>query len=168
MMLPPYRNFPTFTSDHIRLRAIVPDDLEDIVEISYYDGQKAQTAEDALKMLDKINADYQRGDSINWGITTKEEDTIVGTCGYYRGFANGTGELGFVLKSAFRGKGYMSAAVKAAAEFGLQKMGLQRVIAITGNQNTKAIQVLERAQFVKTKELEDDYSEYEFRVDGRL
>ena len=168
MMLPPYRNFPTFTSDHIRLRAIVPDDLEDIVEISYYDGQKAQTAEDALKMLDKINADYQRGDSINWGITTKEEDTIVGTCGYYRGFANGTGELGFVLKSAFRGKGYMSAAVKAAAEFGLQKMGLQRVIAITGNQNTKVIQVLERAQFVKTKELEDDYSEYEYRVDGRL
>ncbi len=167
-MLPPYRNFPTFTADHVRLRAIRPDDLEDIVEISFYDGRKAKTAEDALKMLDKINADYQRGDSINWGITTKEEDAIVGTCGYYRGFANGTGELGFVLKSAFRGKGYMSAAVKAAAEFGLQKMGLQRVIAITGNQNTKAIQVLERAQFFKTKELEDDYSEYEYRIDGRL
>ena len=150
------------------LRQILPTDLDDILEISFYDGKQAKTTTEAREMLDKINADYQRGDSIHWGIADKENNNIVGTCGYYRGFAGGTGELGFVLKPAFQGHGYMTSAVRAAAEFGLRHIGLQRVIAITGNQNTKAIQVLERSQFIKMKELDDDMAEFEYFENNRI
>ena len=168
MNLPPYDKFPFLAAEKIVLRQIMPTDLEDIIEISFYDGKQAITAAEAQEMLDKINADYQRGDSIHWGIADKENNKIVGTCGYYRGFTGGTGELGFVLRPAFQGQGFMTDAIKTAAAFGLRDVGLQRVIAITGNQNTKAIQVLKRSQFEKTKELDDDMAEFEYFENNRI
>ena len=37
MNLPPYPIFPNIEGEKITLRAIVPEDLKDLIEISYYD-----------------------------------------------------------------------------------------------------------------------------------
>ena len=37
MNLPPYPNLPNIKGEKITLRAIVPEDLKDLIEISYYD-----------------------------------------------------------------------------------------------------------------------------------
>ncbi|MBW8361321.1 MAG: GNAT family N-acetyltransferase [Kaistella sp.] len=44
---------------------------------------------------------------------------MVGTCGFYRGFANEEGELGCILLSRYRGQGFMTGALRAAIDFGL-------------------------------------------------
>lgn len=162
MHLPPYDKFPEIDSETIILREIQDDDIKDVVEISFYDAMPALTVEKAKEMQNRINQDYQNGSSIHWGIANKQTNQIMGTLGYYRGFDHGIGELGCVLKSEFHGKGFMTTAMKMAAEFGLNNIGLTKVIAITDRQNNSAIKLFNRVGFVKTRDLEENEIEYQF------
>lgn len=161
--LPPYSPFPEITSSDLILKEVTPNDIKNLIEISFYDGKLAQTLEEATAMQNRIIDDYKDGLSIHWCIMDKATHEVMGTLGYYRGFENETGELGCVLKPSFRGKGIMSEAIKLAVEFGLNNMGLKKVIAVTTKQNTKAINLLERLQFIKVKELEDNSLEYRYQ-----
>ncbi len=162
MKLPPYKIFPEITAEHILLRQIILADIKDIVEISRYDAKPALTEQEATKMQDKINADYRNGSSIHWGIADKETNVIVGTCGYYRGLDQGIGEIGCILRSAFQGQGYMTAAIKLAISFGITTIGLKTIIAITTKHNDQALKLLSRLNFEKMADLEDEKVEYQF------
>lgn len=159
---PPYNTFPIVSNDKITLNQIQNSDVIDLIEISYYDAVQAKTVEQAIEMNSKINKDYEVGNSIHWGIFDNKTNKIVGTCGYYRGFENGKGELGCVLLPQFRGQGFMTDAMQLAIVFGLKNMNLKTIWAITSQQNRKAIQLLERLQFKKIQDLEDNDVEFEF------
>ncbi|MES2592206.1 MAG: GNAT family protein [Bacteroidota bacterium] len=162
MKRPPYDKFPEIISDTIVLRQVETEDIKELIEISFYDSRPALTVEDATEMQNKINLDYKNGSSIHWGIADKRTNKIVGTLGFYRGFDKGIGELGCVLKAEFRGKGFMTSAMKLATEYGLNTIGLTKITAITTKQNSNAIKLLERLRFIKTKDLQEDEIEYEF------
>ncbi|NCD71651.1 GNAT family N-acetyltransferase [Mucilaginibacter agri] len=149
---PPYPNFPVLTSEDIILRSVTAKDAVDIMDISFYDGIPAASPEEAIQMQERINEDYQQGNTIHWGIVDAQTSKLVGTCGYYRGFANYTGELGYVLKPAFYGKGYMTRALKLAIDFGLDTIGLQKIIAVAEKGNIKSKNVLKRLGFVEKLE----------------
>ncbi|KGO85092.1 GCN5 family acetyltransferase [Flavobacterium rivuli WB 3.3-2 = DSM 21788] len=151
MNLPPYPDFPTIASDTITLRQIEPTDIGDIIEISFYDALQATTLYLAAEMQAKINKDYLNGESIHWGIADNATDKIIGTCGYYRGFENASGELGCVLLPQYYGKGYMTQAMALAIRFGFETMNLERIWAETTIDNAGAIKLLERLNFIKTE-----------------
>jgi ribosomal-protein-alanine N-acetyltransferase len=163
MRLPPYENFPTIIGDTISLRQILPADIQDLIEISVYDGVRATTLEQAAAMQARIDADYNDGNSIHWGIANNLTHKMVGTCGYYRGLDKGEGELGCILLPQFRGQGFMTAGMLLAIDFGFNHIGLKRIWAATGRQNAKAIKLLEQLNFKKIADLEDDHVEYELR-----
>lgn len=163
MKLPPYSTFPDISGDNILLRQIHTSDIKDIIEISFYDSKQATTIEEAIEMQNKIDQNYLNGNSIHWGIADITTNNIIGTCGYYRGFENGTGELGCVLLPQFRGQGFMTNAMKLAISFGLNNIGINRIIAITTEQNHKAIKLIEGLGFVKTTDLQDALAEYEYK-----
>jgi ribosomal-protein-alanine N-acetyltransferase len=167
MHLPPYEHFPIVAGDRIALRQIGSSDIASLIEISYYDAVQATTLLEAAGMQDRINQDYADGNSIHWGIIDLLTDKIVGTCGYYRGLEKGEGELGCVLLPQYRGQGFMNAAMELAIRFGIDNIGLKRVFAITSKQNDKAVQLLERLNFIKIADLEEDEIEYEFRFDSK-
>lgn len=159
---PPYSTFPTVSNKKILLRQIQDSDINELIEISYYDSIQATTLEQAVEMNSKINADYDKGDSIHWGIIDNQSNKIVGTCGFYRGFDKDEGELGCVLLPKYQGQGYMTSAMLLAVDFGLNKIGLRRIIAITSKQNDKAIGLLARVGFIQTRFLIDTDIEFEF------
>lgn len=163
MNLPPYNLFPTLSTDKITLREIQVADIPGIVEISFYDAIKADNEKEAFEMQVKINQNYIEGNSIHWGIASRTTNKIMGTCGYYRGFETGTGELGCVLLPPFQGQGIMTEALKLAIDFGLNKMNLNRIISITNSQNQKAVNLLGRLHFQKIAELPDGDVEFEFK-----
>lgn len=164
MKLPPYDNFPSISDDKILLRQIHFSDIDEIIEISFYDAIQATTIKQATEMQTKINEDYLNGNSIHWGIVDKLTNKIVGTCGYYRGLDNGEGELGCILLPQYRGQGYMQSAILLAIEFGLHIIGLSRIWAITTKQNEKAIKLIEKLNFIKIAELDDYEVEYELSM----
>jgi ribosomal-protein-alanine N-acetyltransferase len=163
MILPPYDIFPIITGDRITLRQILTADIEDLIQISFYDAIQASTFQQAAEMQDKINKDYIEGNSIHWGIADNLTNKIIGTCGYYRGLDQGTGELGCVLLPQYRGQGFMTSAMLLAIDFGINNIGLKRVWAITTKQNEKAIKLLEQLNFTKIADLDDNEIEYELR-----
>ena len=161
---PPYQNFPTLLSQGIVLRQSAKADINEILEISYYDGIQATDPEEALIMLEKIQEDYLKGNSIHWVIVDRKSDQVVGTCGYYRGFANSTGELGYILKPSFEGMGYMTKALKTAISFGINTIGLHKIIAITKNDNIKSQNVLKKLNFCQ-EAAEDTCITYTYQLD---
>ena len=146
-------------SNQIVLRQVINADADEIMEISYYDGIQARDPNEAIEMQKKINQDYIQGNSIHWGIVDAQSSKLVGTCGYYRGFVDNTGELGYVLKPSFERRGYMTDALKKAIEFGMNIIGLQKIIAITEKSNIKSQNVLKRLNFVQESE-QDNYITY--------
>ncbi|GEN71347.1 GNAT family N-acetyltransferase [Chryseobacterium lathyri] len=161
MKLFQHEYFPHITGDRVSLRQIKDADLDDLIEISFYDAIRAETVQQAAEMQAKINQDYLDGNSIHWGIVDNETHKIVGTCGYYRGLDKGEGELGCVLLPQYYGKGYMTAGMTLAIDFGLHTLGLKRIWAATDQHNGPAIKLLERLNFVKTADLNDGEIEYE-------
>ena len=159
---PPYPVYPEIDNGIIRLQEIQQEDLDALMEISFYDGKAAENLEEARVMDLKIQADYQAGDTVHWGILDLQKQKMVGTCGYYRGFPNGIGELGCVLKTEFRGQGYMTQALKLAIQFGLEQMQLSKIIAITDIQNIEARRLLNRLGFVESRIVGADYIEYQY------
>ncbi|MHB1148609.1 MAG: GNAT family N-acetyltransferase [Lutibacter sp.] len=164
MKLPPYDIFPHISDSKIRLRQIIASDMNDLLEISYYDAKQAKNVEQAIEMQVKIDKDYDAGNSIHWGIEDLSTKKIVGTCGYYRGLDKGEGELGCVLLPQFRGQGFMTNAMLLAIDFGLKSIGLKRIWAVTTKQNNQAIKLLERLNFIKLTDLSDDEIEYELKT----
>lgn len=161
MNLPPFEHFPVLSSASVVLRQIHPSDCSDIVSISFYNGKPATSEEEAIAMLQRIEADYHNGNTVHWGIADPVSDTLLGTCGYYRGFDNDTGELGCVLLPAYRGKGTMTQALQLAIGFGNDVLGLARITAITTEENVKAIALLRRLNFVEVCK-RDNGLEFEF------
>ena len=164
MNLPPFDTFPLVSDGKIRLRQIIASDMNDLLEISYYDAKQAKNLAQAIEMQVKINKDYGGGNSIHWGIEELSTNKIVGTCGYYRGLTKGEGELGCVLLPQFRGQGFMTNAMLLAIDFGFKNMELKRIWAVTTKQNNQAIKLLERLNFIKLTDLPDDEIEYELKT----
>ncbi len=158
----PYLIFPTINSEKLLLRQVLKTDLKSIISISFYDGQPAKTEEEAAVMQTYIDKDYENGDSIHWVIVDKNIDVIVGTCGYYRGFVGGVGELGCVLKPEYRSKGYMTAALQLVIQYGFEIMLLKKITASTTKENIKAQQLLKRLNFLEEKNIDDETLLYEY------
>jgi len=127
----PVQPAPTLTGDRVTLRAIRPEDVEAIVDISVYDGVAAANAAEALAMLRHIEADAARGDTVHWGICQSGSDAVVGTIGFYRGFAGDVGEVGYVLRPPLRRRGLMREALALVVAFGFERLGLTTTVART-------------------------------------
>lgn len=162
MNLPPFETYPFISDDKITLRQIQPLDIKDLIEISFYDSILASSLNQAIEMQEKINNDYNSGNSIHWCIIDNLTNKVVGTCGYYRGFENGAGELGCVLLPKYRGQGFMTFAMRLAINYGINNIGLKRIWAITTTENNKAIKLLTKLNFIKNADLQDNEIEYEY------
>jgi ribosomal-protein-alanine N-acetyltransferase len=58
MILPPYEIFPCLGDDKILLRQVEFSELNELIEISFYDQIQAKTLQEAEEMQLKINKDY--------------------------------------------------------------------------------------------------------------
>lgn len=149
---PPFIEFPALKSDRIILREIRYDEAPGILEILYYNQKNASDVNEAIQILKKVDFNYRNGSGVNWGIVIPDTGEIAGTIGYYRGFEDNTGEIGFVTKEKFRRKGFTFHAVQLLTEFGYSKMNLQKIIAYTNPDNVASQNLLKKTGFVQTND----------------
>ena len=129
------------------LRELRDSDLQHLIEISFYNGIPAKDLLDAQIMNGTIKKDYLNGNSIHWIITSAADGEVLGTCGYYRGFKNNFGEIGYVLKKNHQGKGLMAEALSLMLEFGWKELQLKAIKAMTSIHNKASSNVLKKAGF---------------------
>lgn len=148
MTRPPFEIFPELKSDRILLRELVASDLPENIDITFFHRVAATNMEEALEKQAQVKERYLAGDGIHWGIEDRATKQVVGCCGFYRGFANDAGEIGYFMKEKFRSNGYMSEAVQLLLQFGFGEMKLKKIFAITGASNLASQTVLRKNGFI--------------------
>ena len=138
---------PTIEGARVRLRAVTSADAGALLEISIYDGDTARSEAEARAHLERIAGDQARGETVHWAIEDATTGVLVGTVGFYRGFAGEVGEVGYVLRPAHRKRGFMTEAVALAVAYGFAALDLRAVVARTDATNLGSIGVLERCGF---------------------
>ncbi len=152
----PFVNFPVLTTAHLVLRRLSPEDRDDLFEIASF-GSNPEVKAEPMILIDTLEKDYVNKNSINWGITLN--NTLIGTCGFYRGFSNHQGEIGFVMREKYRRYGYMKEALECIMNFGYKELNLKCILAYTRFDNIKAQNLLYRLEFIKLSE-QEIYWEY--------
>jgi ribosomal-protein-alanine N-acetyltransferase len=145
----------------ILLREIIEADYPHLIDISFYNGVPAQNVQEAKMMNEKIILDVQAGDSFHWLICDQQTGEIYGTCGFYRGFNQEIGEIGYVLKTSAQGKGLMGEAVGLMLDFGWKKLKLKSIAAFTSKDNQASINLLKKHYFTQCDE---EGEEFKFSV----
>ena len=151
-----FDEIPVLSNDRIILRGVLPEDASNLIGLAVYDGFHASNEAEVLTILEKINLNQKNGDGIQWAIQLKEKDDVIGLCSYHRGYPNNIGEIGYVLKPAYRGKGIMTEVVKLMTTFGLDSMKLNNIVAYTDSSNIASINVLKRAGFHQVQSTHDN------------
>jgi RimJ/RimL family protein N-acetyltransferase len=155
-------------TDRLILRWLSVDDAEFLLELmndpswlQFIGNKSVKTIEDARgSILNKHVEMYQR---LGFGLylTELKDGAPIGICGLIKRDALEDVDLGFALLPKFRGKGYAYEAASAAMEYGKNALGLNRLVAITTQDNDASIKLLEKLgfQFEKMVKLSEDAQE---------
>lgn len=157
--------FPTLETERLILREVTHADVK---EVFYFRSDKeimkyiprplAQTEKDALDHIDKMQEAVQNKDGINWGITLKGDDRILGIAGLYRiNKACFRAEIGYLLDPKFHGKGIISETVQKIVQYGFESCNFHTITAIIDPANHASEKVLQRANFQKEAHFKEDF-----------
>ena len=138
--------FPTFHSERLLLREITHSDLVPMIEISGYKVENA-TEKEALALIDRLDTTRSTDEGITWGLELAGE--LIGTIGFYRGFQNNVGEIGYFTRADFRRNGYTEEAIRIIIDFAFETMGLASISAYTAPDNDPSISLLGKLKFAR-------------------
>lgn len=164
----PFKNLET---ERLFLRRLSHDDAEEVLELrgnpetmKFIPRPLVKNLEDAIAHIDMINEKIDTNVGINWGITIKDNDKIIGIIGHYRiQPENHRSEIGYMILPEHQGKGYVSEAILAILEYGFQDMNLHSIEAVIDPENSASERVLQKNGFVKEAHiLENEYYEGRF------
>ena len=80
-----------------------------------------------------------------------EDDTPIGTCGLLKRDELEWPEVGYAFLPQYTGRGYASEGAKAALDYGRNDLGIKKIVAITTDENTGSIKVLNKIGLFKQK-----------------
>ncbi len=88
-----------------------------------------------------------------------ENGKNVGWCGFHTWYTDhARAEIGYVLSNeASKGKGIMSAALKAVVDYGFNNMNLHRIEAFVAPNNVPSLKLMEKYNFTKEGHLREHY-----------
>ena len=141
--------FPKLKSKRLVLNNISHENAKDFSEFAWRDGKPVKP--EGIPELIQLNEDrYAEKTTINWGIFLGSK--LIGAIGFYRGFENMIGEVGYVLNEKYRNKGITSEALKLVLDFGFNELELEEIRAYTEEKNEPSVRLLEKYGFVNSKE----------------
>jgi ribosomal-protein-alanine N-acetyltransferase len=157
--------FPVLTTEHLILRQVSQDDVNEIFflrsderVLEYLSKDPATSIEDASLFIKKINDLENNNDGITWAITLKDEGKLTGTICYWNiTKEHYRAELGYALHPEFHGKGIMQEALSEILRYGFTIMKLHSVEARVDPMNEPSIKLLERNNFIREGLFKEDY-----------
>jgi ribosomal-protein-alanine N-acetyltransferase len=158
-----FNPFPILETDRLLLRNLTHADVEDVFAIrsnpatmKYIPRPIARTKEDALAVIDMITGFTARNERINWGITEKGKDKLMGIIGYVNIKPEShRAEVGYVLHHEYLRKGITYEALQAVLDYGFNVLQLHSIEAIICTENTASIQLVEKTGFVREAHFRD-------------
>jgi len=104
-----------------------------------------QTVADARQyVLNGPVASYQRYGFGLYAVELKESGQTIGICGLVKRETLADVDIGFAFLPGYWSKGYAVESASAVKAYGLEALGLKRLVAITNPENAGSIRVLEK------------------------
>lgn len=138
-------------TERLILKPIDESHVEDILKIrsnevvnQFVKRIPPKTNYDALDYILTIKKRVQNNESLNWGISYKNQQNLIGTICLWKFSDDRTeAEVGYELLPEYHRKGIMSEALNAVLNYGFNELNLQTILAFTNkfNENSKGLLV---------------------------
>ncbi|EEK77970.1 N-acetyltransferase [Bacillus cereus] len=133
--------------------------VNDPAWIQFIGDKRIKNLEDAKKYI--LNGPVDMYNKMGFGlylVERKEDLTPLGMCGLIKRDTLEDVDIGFAFLEKFRSKGYGYESASAVIEYGVQKLGLKRIVAITSTDNVNSGKLLEKVG-LKFEEIISDSGE---------
>ncbi|UFH31496.1 GNAT family N-acetyltransferase [Chryseobacterium sp. C-71] len=138
-------------TERLILKPIDESHVEDILKIrsnevvnQFVKRIPPKTNYDALDFILTIKKRNQNNESLNWGISYKNQQNLIGTICLWKFSDDRTeAEVGYELLPDHHRKGIMSEALSAVLNYGFNELNLHEILAFTNkfNENSKGLLV---------------------------
>ena len=157
--------FPEMITERLKLREVVASDAPEILQMRsnpevmrYVDRDPMQTIAEAEKLIAVYADNAAKQDAINWGITLKGSNKIIGViCLWQIQKENYRAETGYMLQYEYFRKGIMNEALTAVIAYGFETMKLHSIEAIVNPGNDASIGLLEKKGFIREGLFRENY-----------
>jgi len=119
--------------------------VNDPAWIHFIGDKRINNLEDAKKYI--LNGPVDMYNKMGFGlylVERKEDFTPLGMCGLIKRDSLEDVDIGFAFLEKFRSKGYGYESASAVIEYGVQKLGMKRIVAITSLDNIASGKLLEK------------------------
>jgi [ribosomal protein S5]-alanine N-acetyltransferase len=144
-----FTHFPSLTTDRLHLRQLQAEDAEALfaiksdLEVTRRYGQEPhRSLEDTQSWIQRLQADYDRRETLFWVLTLKDQDRLVGACLLWNFDPTyHCAEIGYELHPDFWRQGIMAEGLSTVLTYGFGELGLHRIEAnpLAGNPASQKI-----------------------------
>lgn len=147
--------FPIIETPRLILRRPGAGDIDELFKyrsdkelMRYILHRYATSREQVEETIETVNNLISNNEGINWAITLRGDDTIIGMVGYVRFIRNHyRAEIGYMLHTPYHGKRITDEAMNAVINYGFDKLNLHSIEAIVNSENIASRKILERNGF---------------------
>lgn len=163
--------FPILETERLILRRVLPSDVKEMFELrsnpetmKYIPRPLVTNYDEALAHIKMMEDKIETNEGINWAITIKGDDKMLGVIGHYRiKPEHYRAEVGYMILPEYHGKGITTEAVQCVVDYGFNTMQLHSIEGVIDPENEASQRVLQKCGFVK----EAHFKENEF-YDGKF
>jgi ribosomal-protein-alanine N-acetyltransferase len=157
MLVINFHPFQILETERLVLRRLTASDSNEIIELrgnpetmKFIPRPLITNHEEAIAFLNVIDENIDTNLAINWAITIKGIDKMIGIAGIYRiQPENYRGEIGYMIMPQYHNKGYVTEAAKAITDFGFNQLNLNSIEAVIAPENSASEKVLIKNGYTK-------------------
>jgi ribosomal-protein-alanine N-acetyltransferase len=152
-----FETFPELETEHLRLRRILPDDVEAWLAVFNHpnvlrfliDFEQSWTENDEVNsIIQWADAIFAQKTGFRWAITRKPDNRMIGSCGFHLySPTNRCAEIGYELHHDYWRQGIMTEALTTMIRFGFRQLNLHRIEANVTAGNEASAGLLRRLGF---------------------
>lgn len=158
--------FPTLNTKRLICRKLTINDAallhqywSDVDVTEYMSLEPFKNIEETVAMITLLNSLPEDNQGIRWAVTSKEDNKILGTCGFHNHKPEHfRAEMGYELGKEYWGQGIMAEALIAIIDYGFSCLNFNRIEAFVNYGHARSTRLLERMGF----KLDGVLREYEF------
>jgi ribosomal-protein-alanine N-acetyltransferase len=134
------------------------DDADDLQQIfgdaevmKHITGGKVREKAETMTGLRRTIEGWKRRGFGLWAVTPKEQNTVIGYCGYMPLDNTTEIELAYGMARAHWAKGYATEAARACLRYGFEEMKLDHIVAVVNPQNFPSQRILLKLGMTHTR-----------------
>ena len=170
-----YSAFHSLETDRLLLRQLRLEDVYEYYERLFGDGDVSrymlfephQDISESLESLQRKLERYEEGPYYCWGVTTKEDDTLMGLIELLRfDETEESCSFAYMLGCDYWNQGYGTEMLRAVIRFAFEELGIERIVADHMTRNPASGAVMRKAGMTQIATEEGKYEKLGIRYDA--